>query len=60
VIRERTIAWSDPKLTAGASRGMAGLDFLRGMRDGGLPAAPIAALAGVPPPRRRKTAPSCA
>jgi uncharacterized protein (TIGR00369 family) len=47
VIRERTFAWSDPKLTADAASGMAGVDFLRGMRDGGVPAAPIAALVGL-------------
>ncbi|WP_216855980.1 PaaI family thioesterase [Acidisphaera sp. S103] len=47
MIRERTIAWSDPKLTADASRGMSGLAFLRGMRDGSVPGAPIAALVGL-------------
>jgi hypothetical protein len=34
VIRERTVAWSDPKPTADAGRGMASLDLLRGVRDG--------------------------
>jgi hypothetical protein len=47
VIRERIFAWSDPKLTADAASGMAGLDFLRAMRDGVVPAAPIAALVGL-------------
>jgi len=47
VIRERTFAWTDPKLTADASRGMAGLDLLAGMRDGTIPGAPIAALVGL-------------
>jgi uncharacterized protein (TIGR00369 family) len=47
MIRERIFSWSDPKLTADASRGMAGLDLMRGMRDGTVPAAPIAALVGL-------------
>ncbi len=47
MIRERTFTWSDPKLTTDASRGMAGLDLMRGMRDGTIPAAPIAALVGL-------------
>jgi uncharacterized protein (TIGR00369 family) len=47
VIRERTFAWSDPKITADAGRGMAGLAFMRGLRDGSVPAAPIAALVGL-------------
>jgi uncharacterized protein (TIGR00369 family) len=47
VNRERTFAWTDPRLTADAASGMAGVDFLRGMRDGGIPAAPIAALVGL-------------
>jgi len=37
VIRERTIAWCDPRLTADASRGMAGLDLMCGLRDGTIP-----------------------
>jgi uncharacterized protein (TIGR00369 family) len=47
VIRERTFTWSDPRLTANAGREMAGVDFLRGMRDGNIPSAPIAALVGL-------------
>jgi uncharacterized protein (TIGR00369 family) len=47
MIRERIFSWSDPKLTADASRAMAGLDLMRGMRDGTVPAAPIAALVGL-------------
>ena len=47
MIRERTISWSDPKLTAAIGRDMAGLDLLRGMRDGTVPAPPFAALVGV-------------
>jgi len=47
VIRERSFTWSDPELTAGASTRMAGLDLIRGMRDGTVPAAPIASLVGL-------------
>jgi uncharacterized protein (TIGR00369 family) len=46
VIRERTFAWSDPKLSADASRGMAGIDLIRGLRDGTVPAPPSACLIG--------------
>jgi uncharacterized protein (TIGR00369 family) len=47
VIRERTITWSDPRLTADAGRGMAGLDLMLGLRDGTVPAPPFAELVGV-------------
>jgi uncharacterized protein (TIGR00369 family) len=47
VIRERTFAWSDPQITADAGRGMPGLAFMLGLRDGSVPAAPIAALVGL-------------
>jgi uncharacterized protein (TIGR00369 family) len=47
VIRERTITWADPKLTAGIGRGMSGLDLMRGLRDGSIPAPPFAELVGV-------------
>jgi uncharacterized protein (TIGR00369 family) len=47
VIRERIFAWSDPKITADAGRSMAGLAFMLGLRDGSVPAAPIAALVGL-------------
>jgi uncharacterized protein (TIGR00369 family) len=46
VIRERSFSWSDPKLTSDAAMAMSGLDLLRAMRDGTVPPAPIAALAG--------------
>lgn len=46
-MRERTIAWADPKLAADAGRGMAGIELLQGMRDGTIPGAPIAALVGL-------------
>lgn len=45
--RERSFAWSDPKLTAEAARGMTGLDLMRGLRDGTVPSAPIGALIGM-------------
>jgi uncharacterized protein (TIGR00369 family) len=47
MIRERTITWSDPKHTADAASMMPGLAFLRGMRDGSIPPAPIGALVGL-------------
>jgi uncharacterized protein (TIGR00369 family) len=47
VIRERSFTWSDPALTAGAAMEMAGLDLLRAVRDGSVPAPPIAALVGL-------------
>lgn len=45
--RERSFTWSDPELTAGAATRMAGLDLIRGMRDGAIPAPPIASLVGL-------------
>ncbi len=47
MIRERTFTWSDPQSTAQASRGMSGLDLMRGLRDGTIPSAPIAQLVGL-------------
>ncbi len=47
MIRERTIAWSDPKLTAEAARGMAGLELMRGLLDGSVPPPPAIALVGL-------------
>ena len=46
-IRRRvTIEWSDPLPLAAAARSMAGIDFLRAIRDGRLPSPPIAELMG--------------
>lgn len=45
--RERTYTWTDPALIAEASKGMAGLDLLRGLRDGTVPPAPFASLIGL-------------
>ena len=38
--------WEDPDITAQAGREMAGIDFLRAMRDGRVPRPPVAALIG--------------
>jgi uncharacterized protein (TIGR00369 family) len=45
--RTLTIAWSDPATLAAAGRGMSGIEFLRAIRDGRLPAPPIAQLLGM-------------
>lgn len=45
--RERTHSWTDPALTAQASKAMAGLELLRGLRDGTVPPAPFASLVGL-------------
>jgi uncharacterized protein (TIGR00369 family) len=42
----KTVQWYDPKITAAAAARMAGLDFLRAIRDGLLPPPPIASLLG--------------
>jgi uncharacterized protein (TIGR00369 family) len=44
--RHATIEWSDPKALAEAGRTMAGIDFMRAIRDGRLPQPPIAQLVG--------------
>jgi len=44
--RSLAVEWSDPRRLAEAGRSMAGLDFLRAIRDGRLPAPPIAVLLG--------------
>ncbi|MFJ3667097.1 PaaI family thioesterase [Streptomyces sp. NPDC090106] len=41
--RSRTYEWGDPSITAGAVGQASGLEFLREVRSGKLPAAPIAA-----------------
>jgi uncharacterized protein (TIGR00369 family) len=41
-----TIDWDDPRPLAEAGRSMAGIDFMRAIRDGRLPAPPIARLMG--------------
>ena len=44
--RSLTVEWSDPAAHANAGRTMAGIDFLRAIRDGKLPLPPIAQLMG--------------
>jgi len=41
-----SVSWEDPQALAAAGRGMKGIDFLRAIRDGRLPAPPIAKLLG--------------
>jgi uncharacterized protein (TIGR00369 family) len=42
----KAIEWYDPAITAAAASRMPGLEFLRAVRDGKLPPAPIASLLG--------------
>jgi len=42
--RSRTVTWWDPMIGARAGQAMAGVDYLRAIRDGQLPGAPIAGL----------------
>jgi len=42
--RNKTTTWFDPSITATARATMSGLEFLRALRDGNLPAPPIASL----------------
>ena len=44
--RHAAIEWDDPQALAVAGRRMAGIDFMRAIRDGRLPAPPIARLMG--------------
>jgi uncharacterized protein (TIGR00369 family) len=44
--RSLAISWHDPAALAAAGRTMSGLDFLRAIRDGRLPAPPIAEVLG--------------
>ena len=45
-MRQRTVTWEDPSALAGAARGKSGIEFLRGIVEGTLPAAPIAETLG--------------
>ena len=45
--RSLSVSWSDPAALAAAARGMAGLEFLRAVRDGALPPPPMAQLLGM-------------
>ena len=42
--REKTISWFDPMPTAALGKDMSGRNFLEGIRDGSIPAPPIAKL----------------
>lgn len=44
--RTKTVTWHDPMTAAESGRKLSGIDHLRAVRDGQLPAAPIAALMG--------------
>ena len=44
--RSLTVSWGDPAALAAAGRTMAGIDFLRAIRDGDLPPPPMAQLLG--------------
>ena len=44
--RRHTIEWDDPRATAAQGLAMAGLDYIRAIRDGHLPPPPIAKLVG--------------
>jgi uncharacterized protein (TIGR00369 family) len=44
--RSLTVSWTDPAALAAAGRSMAGIDFLRAIRDGDLPPPPLAAVLG--------------
>ena len=45
--RSLTVTWQDPMQLAQSARSMAGIDFLRGVRDGTLAPAPIQELIGM-------------
>ncbi len=47
MIRERSFTWSDPQLSAEASRTMAGLDLMQGLRDGTIARPPVVDLVGI-------------
>ena len=42
----KTVQWYDPMVTASGGAGLSGLEFLRALRDGKLPPAPLAVLLG--------------
>ena len=44
--RSLAVTWADPAALSAAGRSMAGLDFLRAIRDGDLPPPPMAVLLG--------------
>jgi uncharacterized protein (TIGR00369 family) len=46
-VRQKTITWQDPLASAELGRTMTGLEYLTGIADGRIPAAPIAAHLGM-------------
>lgn len=46
-VRERTFSWHDPAEIRALARGKSGLEFLRAMLAGEIPAPPVAALVGM-------------
>ena len=47
VDRRRDVTWDNPLVGAALARDMSGLEYLRGIAEGRIPAAPIAALLGL-------------
>ena len=45
--RSLNVSWSDPRILSDAARSMSGIEVLQSIRDGRLPAAPIAELLGM-------------
>lgn len=45
--RHRDVTWEDPLIGAALARNLSGLEYLRGIAEGRIPAAPIAALLGM-------------
>ncbi len=45
----KTVRWYDPMVTASGGSGLSGLEFLRALRDGALPPAPLAMVLGFRP-----------
>lgn len=45
--RSLTVHWNDPAPALGVARGMAGLEYMEGLRNGAYPAPPIAQLLGM-------------
>jgi uncharacterized protein (TIGR00369 family) len=46
-VRQREVTWTDPLVGAALAADLSGLDYLRGIAEGRIPAAPIAALLGM-------------
>jgi uncharacterized protein (TIGR00369 family) len=46
-VRHREVTWEDPLVGAALAVGLSGLDYLRGIAEGRIPPAPIAALLGM-------------